>query len=160
MKRQKLIRYTVLFFGIGLMLILILHSSIAGFPQRGESIFEFTAFIAFSAIIGMLGILPHLIYVFITKKIHSWPRLLIPAILLCSFHLFFVIDYFTSGSSTTALIFIVLPIYGGYALASGFLLGSLVEKIRTGEWQEKMPENMTIGVKTLLGMGAILSVFS
>lgn len=76
------------------------------------------------------NILPHILYFNATRKIYSYYLLLPPAILLCSVQLFFIISYFTSLSSTSALIFIFAPIYEGIVLAFGFLLGFLIEKIK------------------------------
>ena len=136
MKLQKLIRYIVVAFGIGSMLVLVIWGFIARFIARVDTpagLEELVSTFAFM----IWNILPYIAYFFITKEIYSYYLLLPPALLLCSVQLFFIINYLTSLHSTAGLIFIFLPIFEGIVLAFGFILGFFAEKIRNKVLKDK-----------------------
>ena len=137
-KTQKSIRYAVVSFGIGLMaVVVILNIVITIGYEEDRALFWLVLNFPSFVLLSIWNILPHLVYFKVTRKIYSYYILLTPAFLLCSVQLFFIATYFASLSSTSGLIFIFAPIYEGIALAIGFPLGALVEKIKNKVVKDK-----------------------
>ena len=134
LKIQRLIRYIVLFSGIGLYYgVIIAGVIINALGWGGLDSHDFIG----SFFIGIWIILPYLVYFAITDKMRSLIRLITLAILLLSIHLGLIIVFFKEsqivGISISGFISwmtITLPIYGLIALAIGFPLGIGIEKIK------------------------------
>lgn len=117
MNINTLIRYLTLLTGWSLMIWVL----VMNYSDPVESLITFAVF-------ALWILFPYYLFFFVSRKETRFLKVLIPALFLNSLYVLAVLDYFSSESSTAALVFIVLPLAGLAALAVCYLALYLVYK--------------------------------
>lgn len=113
-------RYSVLLFGIGIMGIVIAANYAGPALLVGQLLF------------GLWNILPQVLFFVVGRIFRPFYFLISAGILISLIHLYFVWGYFHSASSTSALIFIFLPVYEILPLGILFLMAYGFEIFKKG----------------------------
>lgn len=129
METRNKIRYGAFSFGVVIMLFVLVFGTREFFSYKNTT--ELIAGIPTLVIVFLWNIIPHIIYLIVSRKIHSIYALLTSAIFLCSFELYSICtNFFFTSHSSKGLIFIGLPVSVGIVMFVGLWFGFLVERIK------------------------------
>ncbi len=115
---NKIIRYIVLIFGLAYGIIPIYSN------------YESLSLLVGQVVFFVLCITPFFAYFFFSRKENNLLNLLLPSLPLCILYGLLLSDYFDSTSSTSALIFIVAPLFGFGILIAAYLILFIISKFK------------------------------
>ena len=108
---KQLIRFGTLFIGF----VFALYIIFINYESADLLLMQF-------AMMFLWVLLPFYVYFILSIKFKSFPYILIPPVFILIPYGLFAYDYLTSTSSTSALVFLVAPVYGMVSLGIGYLI--------------------------------------
>ena len=115
---NKIVRYLTLGLGIAYSVVPIYMN------------YESLSLLFGQIVFFLLSITPFFAYFFFSRKTNHLLNLLLPSVPICVFYAFLLSTYFDSASSTSALVFIVAPIFGFGILIVSYLILYLISKFK------------------------------
>jgi hypothetical protein len=116
---NSLIRYLTLLTGWSLMIWVV----IMNYGGVTDLLIQLAIFI-------LWVLFPYYLYFFVSRKETRFLKIFLPALVLNSAYVLAVLDYSASESSTSALVFVVLPVFGVAVLGLCYLILYLYYKFK------------------------------
>lgn len=115
---RHLIRFTTLFIGF----VFALYIIFINYESTDLLLLQF-------AMMFLWVLLPFYAFFILSIKFKSLPYLIVPPLFILIPYALFAYDYLTSTSSTSALVFLVAPVYGLITLGIGYLIAWIWTKL-------------------------------
>ena len=115
---KHLIRFTTLFIGF----VFALYIIFINYESADLLLLQF-------AMMFLWVLLPFYAFFILSIKFKTYPYLILPPVFILIPYGLFAYDYLSSTSSTSALVFLVAPVYGLVSLGIGYLLAWIWTKL-------------------------------